>query len=147
MRRAEPIRAAHARTQGFTMIEVMIAVAILGFGLLTMAMMQLQAMNGGRSGRHSTQAAVMARDRMEQFQRVTWTDPLLTATGGWTAPVTLNNAPTGGPGNEQSYAVSWRITNVDANWIKNVDVRVSWNEPRFSNRTVTLSGVRYNDPW
>ncbi len=30
---------------------------------------------------------------------------------------------------EQSYAVTWRITNVDPSWIKNVDVRVTWNEP------------------
>lgn len=134
------------RTSGFTLIEIMIALVILAFGLLAMAVMQIQAMNGGRSGRHSTQAAVLARDRMEIFQRVAWTDPLLAATA-WTAPVTVNKAPIGGTGTEQSYSVSWRVTDVDPAWIKNVDVRVTWNEPNSAPRTMTISSVRYNDPW
>ncbi len=140
-------RAIHARADGFTLLEVMIALAILGFGLLTMALLQLTAMNGGRAGRHATQAAVVARDQMETFQRVAWADASLVATAGWTAPVTVNNVPDGGPGTEQSYAVTWRITNVDPSWIKNVDVRVTWNEPSFPGRTLTISSTRYNDPW
>jgi hypothetical protein len=43
--------------------------------------------------------------------------------------------------------VSWRITDVDPSWIKNVDVRVAWNEPSVAGRTLTLSSTRYNDPW
>jgi Tfp pilus assembly protein PilV len=147
MRRVRSIRRRRAPGDGFTLIEVMIAGVILGFGLLTMALMQLSALSGGRAGRHTTQAAVVARDQMEIFQTLSWTDPQLNATAGWTAPVTVNNAPDGGPGTEQSYSVVWRITNVDPNWMKNVDVRVTWNEPRFAGKTLTISSVRYNDPW
>jgi prepilin-type N-terminal cleavage/methylation domain-containing protein len=146
MRRGLRARALRGRSEGFTLIEVMIALVILAFGLITMALMQLTAMNGGRAGRHSTQAAVVARDQMELFQHLAWTDAQLNATG-WTAPTTVNSTPQGGVGTEQSYAVSWRITNVDPNWIKNVDVRVSWNEPNFTGRTLTISSTRYNDPW
>ena len=136
------------RETGFTMFEVVIAMAILGFGLLGVALMQLQAMNGGRAGRHTTQAAVIARDQMETFQRVAWGSPQLAATAGWSAPVTVNNQPDGGAGGtEQSYAVTWRVRDVDPNWVKNVDVRVTWSEPTFANRTLTISSTRYNDPW
>lgn len=145
MRRADSGRNARGRTQGFTLVEVMIALVILAFGLLAMAAMQLTAMSGGRAGRHSTQAAVVARDQMETFQRLAWAT--VAPTGGWTAPITVSSVPDGGPGTEQSYALTWRITNVDANWIKNVDVRVTWNEPNFTGRTLTLSSTRYNDPW
>lgn len=151
MRRKTTSRARGAGNSGFTMIEVMIALVILGFGLLTMALMQLQALSGGRAGRHSSQAAVIARDQMETFQQLFWTDAgldlRLVQTAGWTAPVTVNRQPTGGAGVEQAYNVSWRITDVDAAWLKNVDVRVTWNEANFANRTVTISGVRYKDPW
>jgi len=147
MRQAGRSCALRARAEGFTLLEVMIALAILGFGLLAMAAMQITAMTGGRAGRHTTQAAVVARDQMETFQRNAWTSPQLTATAGWTVPITVNNVPDGGAGTEQSYAVSWRITNVDPSWIKNVDVRVAWDEPNFPGRTLTISSTRYNDPW
>lgn len=147
MHQAGRPRARRARAEGFTLLEVMIALAILGFGLLAMAAMQITAMNGGRSGRHTTQAAVIARDQMETFQRTAWTSPLLTATAGWTVPITVNNVPDGGAGSEQGYAVSWRIANVNPSWIKNVDVRVAWNDPNFAGRTLTISSTRYNDPW
>ncbi len=147
MRRAERACGPQSRSQGFTMIEVMIALAILGFGLLAMAVMQIQALSGGRAGRHTTQAAVIARDQMETFQRLAWADAQLAQTAGWTAPVAVDNVPDGGGGIEQSYAVTWRITDVDPNWMKNVDIRVTWNEPNFAGRTLTISSMRYNDPW
>jgi len=147
MQRATTSRALRARPEGFTLLEIMIALAILGFGLLAMAAMQITAMSGGRAGRHTSQAAVVARDQMETFQRVKWTSAQLAATVGWSAPITVNNTPDGGAGAEQSYAVSWRITNVDPSWIKNVDVRVTWNERNFAGRTLTISSTRYNDPW
>ena len=147
MRSAIRRRAPDVSAGGFTLIEIMIALVILGFGLLAMALMQITAMNGGRAGRHSTQAAVIARDRMEMFQRLSWADAQLAQTGGWTAPITLNNTPTEAATPEQAYQVSWRITDADPNWVKNVDVRVTWSEPNFANRTMTISSLRYNDPW
>ena len=152
MRRiAKRSRARGAGDSGFTLIEVMIAMLILGFGLIVMALMQLQAMSGGRAGRHSSQAAVIARDQMEDFQQFNWTDVAIDArliqTAGWTAPVIVNRQLDGVAGVEQAFSVAWRVTDVEAAWLKNVDVRVTWSEPNFANRTVTISGVRYKDPW
>ena len=77
------------RSDGFTLLELMIVASILAFGLLTLAAMQLQALRGGSRGRHATTATAIAETQMEQFDVVSWT--LLAPTGGWTANVDVDN--------------------------------------------------------
>lgn len=122
---------------GFSLLEVMIALGILAFGLLAMSGMQIHAMRGGASGRQASQAAAIAQDKMEEFQRTAWTN--LGNTSGWTSGDT--ETPTQG---NQDYIVSWRIADVVANVTKSVDVRVTWSEPRRPNRSLTLSSYRFN---
>ena len=47
-------------SSGFTLLEIMIALALLGIGLLSLAAMQLTAMQYGARGRHLTKAAAVA---------------------------------------------------------------------------------------
>jgi len=123
--------------RGFSLIEVMIALGILAFGLLTMSGMQIHAMRGGASGRQSSQAAAIAQDKMEEFQRAPWST--LTETSGWTSGVSEPHAQ----GN-QNYVVSWRIADLVATRTKSIDVRVTWSEPRRPNRNLTISSYRFN---
>ncbi len=46
---------------GFTLLEAMIALAVLATGLMTLAVMQLQALSQGSAGRHTTDAAAVTR--------------------------------------------------------------------------------------
>jgi prepilin-type N-terminal cleavage/methylation domain-containing protein len=133
-----------ARRDGFTLIEVMIVVGILSFGLMSLSAMQLHAMRGGNRGRHSTQATAIAEGQMEQLIRTTWT--ALAPTGGWTAATTVNNTVQADAGNgaEQSYSMSFRIANATAGSTRNVDVRVSWVETGGQARSVSLSSIRFN---
>ena len=132
-----------ARTGGFTLIEIMIAMAILGFGLLALGAMQLQALRFGSSGKHVSQAAVIARVKMEEFQRLPWADVAVTA---WTAPVTeyAEVQDEGGTVNEQAYDLSWRVADLIANRTRAVDVQVTWDEPGRPGRSYSLSSVRNN---
>ena len=50
---------------GFTLIEVMVAIAILSFGILAVAMMQTSAMRANYRGYHLTEAITLAQDRLE----------------------------------------------------------------------------------
>jgi type IV pilus assembly protein PilV len=50
---------------GFTLIEVMVAIAILSFGILAVAMMQTNAMRANYRGYHLTEATTLAQDRLE----------------------------------------------------------------------------------
>ena len=135
-----------SRRQGFSLIEVMLAMTILGIGMLSLGAMQLLALEYGNRGRHGTQASIIAETEIERLQRLDWDDPDLDPTGNWTAVVTRNhNVQVGGGASvEQAYDLSWRVTDVVAGSTKSVDVRVQWDEPNRPTRTYALSTIRYD---
>jgi prepilin-type N-terminal cleavage/methylation domain-containing protein len=139
-------RARRGGERGFTLIEVLVAMGILATGLLAVSAAQLYAMRGGRSGRHTTDAAEFAQAQIEELNRLAWNDALLAPTGGWTPPVTrqLTIVTDGAPVIEQTYAVTWRITNL-SNWVKTIDVRVDWDEPNRPGRSYSITTIRHND--
>ena len=138
------------RGDGFTLLEVVVAMGILAIGLLGVAAAQIHALHGGKSGRHTTDASTFAHTQIEQFQRMNFTDVALNATGGWVpaagqaVQTTVQSAV--GPIAEQNYTVQWRITDVVPNQLKAIDVRVTWSEPNRPNRIFTLSTQLHNDP-
>jgi prepilin-type N-terminal cleavage/methylation domain-containing protein len=136
---------ARQRTSGFTLVEVMIVIGILAFGLLALSAMQIQAMHGSDRGRHATNAAAVAESRMEQLQQDPWTS--IAPTGGFVSdPVAQNNVQldVGSSINEIAYNVSYQITDMQASFTRAIDVQVSWTEKGGEIRSVTLSSIRYN---
>jgi prepilin-type N-terminal cleavage/methylation domain-containing protein len=136
---------------GFTLVETMVALTILAFGLLAMLAMMVAAMQGGNMGRHTTDAARLARDKLEFFYRVDWNDPQMTP-GGWqtepAANTTLLVANSLGVQQEQVYTLQYRVTQDPAEAdLRFVDVRVTWREGNDAavvpNRRVAMSSVRY----
>lgn len=151
-------RARASRERGFTLLEVTVALGMLATGLLAVSAAQIYAMRGASTGRHTSDAAEIVQDQVEAFQRMTWNedqiDPTLAATGGAWVP--------GGGGQvvdrfvdtdavqmvEQSYSLQWRIQDtVSATgvFLKTIDVRVQWNEPRRPNRSYTITTMRHRD--
>jgi len=138
---------------GFTLLELMVALGILSVGLLSMLLMQLHAMRGGQSGRHGSQAAVIARDQMERLHRMPWSDANLDDTeaalgppAGWTAPAARNTVVQSDTAEtEENYTVQWRVDDVNPN-LKAIDVRVVWTEENRPTRAFVVSSVRHNDP-
>jgi type IV pilus assembly protein PilV len=131
-------------TGGFTILEVMIVITILTFGLLSLAAMQIQAMQGSDRGRHATNAAAIAENKMEQLQQDAWAS--IGATGGFVAdPVEQNNIQLDGSNSlERAYNVSFQITDLQATFTRAIDVQVTWTEEDGENRSITLSSIRYN---
>ena len=135
---------------GFTMIEMMFAMAILAGGLLAMLAVQVQALKQGRYGRHTSEAMQIARDQMELLMRLPWDDASAQPTA-WTNPaaidVTVQNE--GGTAAQQTFNVSWRITAAafEAN-ARTVDIDVTWTEndanAGFARRYV-LSSIKNNE--
>jgi type IV pilus modification protein PilV len=68
--------------QGFTLLEVMIALFILAFGLLAIATMQATAIKANSRAMGLTEAANLAQDRMEKLINLAYTDNDLTDTDG-----------------------------------------------------------------
>lgn len=133
--------------EGFTLIEMMVALGILAFGLLAIFAMQIHALQQGRFGRHTTEAARVAQQRMERLHRLDWGDTELQATGAWTTAntVDVNVDTTSTTVVEQSYDVQHRVTAINTN-LRQIDVRVQWTEGDGTQRRYAASTVRHNDP-
>ncbi|HEY5971111.1 MAG TPA: type IV pilus modification protein PilV [Pseudoxanthomonas sp.] len=56
------------RARGFTLIEVMIAVLVLGIGLLGLAMLQTMSVRFAQSANYRTQATNLAYDMLDQMR-------------------------------------------------------------------------------
>ena len=139
------------RSGGMTILEVMIALAVLALGLLAMLAMQVSAMRSGKYGRHTTQAAQLARGQMEFLHRLDWSDALIGPTG-WTplVPINMDVESASGDQREMVYNMSYRVTNAADTNLRLVDVRVTWTEmnapPGAPPRRYAMSTIRHDDP-
>ncbi len=62
---------------GFTLIEIMIAVTVLAIGILGIAKMQLGAVRGNSYARGLTEASTLAQNKMEELMFLAYDDPAL----------------------------------------------------------------------
>lgn len=123
-----------------TLVEVLIAMVILAGGLLTMASVQIQSIQGGQRGRHLSVAASLATSQLEQLQRTRWT---AIPDAGWTAPTSAASVLQRADA-DQAYAISWRIATLVPQRTKAIDVRVTWTDATGRDRSVSVSSIRQN---
>jgi len=152
--RAVP-RAGRARA-GMTLIEVMIAVLLLAVGVAGMIAIQVLAMRDEAIAREDNEASRIARDVLEQIQRMPFTQ--VAPTVGYVQPAWISNAgynngevpvqvqqPDGGVVDQNVYTVSWKITNVAGQTsLRNVDIQVAWIDAAEHPQTYTASTLKYN---
>lgn len=92
------------RKQGFTLIELMVALFILSIGLLAMAKMQMSAIQGNTFGGRMTTAVALGQNQMESLINQSldpW--PLVTNSQVVPDPTILGEQYTG-------HTISWSIT-------------------------------------
>lgn len=143
--------------RGFSLLEVMLTLVILAFGMLTLALMQLSALRQGSQGRHTGDGTAIARSYLEQASRVPWSVlDTAQAAGTWVTPawagapaaaVTVDRPDSLADSTEHSYTVQWRVTNVGGPpvCLRDVEVRVTWTEDGSSTpKTHVLGTRRYN---
>jgi len=117
--------------RGFTLIEVMIAIILTAIGAAGMVgLYRVETRSSGYS-RHTTEAAVLAEDKMEQIRTQT------TPSSG--TDVSLDE-PGGAPGNG-FFSRKWSVTPAGA-WI-DYNVTVQWTEDG-AGKTVTHLSRRSN---
>ena len=137
-----PGSAARRRRGGMTLVEIMISMVILSFGLLGVAALQVRAITEGSGGQHLSNASAIARNRVEFLTRQAWAAGALTDTaGGWTAAVAVPTA-------DVTYQQSERITDdapAPATTVKSIEVRIQWNDTKRQGRQVVLSSARLRE--
>ena len=91
------------KERGFTLIEVLIAMAIFSIGILGVGTMQLRSTGGNTNARIGTEASVWAQDRVETLMLLPYTDAALDPNNNPHTPQ-VND-----PINNSGYNVVWNV--------------------------------------
>ena len=115
---------------GFTMIEVLVALALFMFGILSLTGLQAACISGNASARIQTEATAICTQMVEQLRMLPGDHPDLDANGN-PHELKINGF--------QSYTVRWQITDSAAGTeIKAVSVTVI-PANRVNGKAVTIS--------
>jgi len=116
-------------SQGLSLIEVLIGLAIFSIGFLAVGSLQIKAISNNASARMQTEATACAVDRLERLLTLPYDDPNLDE---------LNNPHQDIEGN---YTIVWNVTDdLPINDTKSIDISVTPANPTA--RTVSLSFIR-----
>ena len=152
---------------GFSMVEVVIASALLGFSLIVMFGFHSQALRSNMNARRLTDCTYLAQTQMERLLSVDWTsssspsdlgDPGTVdadAAGMWDdlespgTPASLNASYETAPSmaSPTLYTVTWDVEDMDGNaiWLR-LRVRCTYEDSAFSTRHgTTISSYRFRD--
>lgn len=135
--------------RGFTLIEAMIALVIIAFGLLALAGMQIMLSRNADVSKQRTEATRLAQERMEKMRSYTgissdpaaldWQD-LATEASDPLNPLTSTYSNT-------IFSRSWVVSGTADDAMRPVSVTVAWVDRAGERQSVTLTSVISNtDP-
>jgi type IV pilus assembly protein PilV len=144
--------------QGFTLIEIMVAMVIFMIGILSVAALQTKATKGNISANRSTRAFTWCSDRMEVLMRLPYTDanllgapvPGVTYTPAQTADGIDNDydGRIDEAGESGGINITWNVVDNDGvapnppEFTKSITVTVTWRTPMGEQKTINLRTVR-----
>jgi len=121
--------------EGFTLLELLVALAILSVGLLGTAVLTTGIIRGNFFSKNITSATAVAQTTIEGAQRVGYTAVNTYVTDSSKVPPTVSM---GGVSFSQSASVT---NNSPASNMKTISIMVSWNEANNAARSVTLQTI------
>ncbi|MGD8671407.1 MAG: type IV pilus modification protein PilV [Desulfobacterales bacterium] len=118
---------------GFTLIEVLIAMAIFAIGILAVTTMQMRSINQNASARMQTEATTLAVDWMERLLSLPYEDAWLDEAA---SPYEIQSG---------NYIIECTINEDPENLglpIKQIQIMVSNPNPNARNKPVILSSIK-----
>ena len=125
---------------GFTLIEVMIALAIMSIGVLSLGVAQLTAMRMSSTSSHLSQAMYLAEEQMEIFRSMPW--------GATFTALVVDQPDPGNPivpvaGDASAYNRSWTIQpNQPPHNLSEITITVTWVNATGSRQNAVLKGIK-----
>ncbi len=128
----EPDKHISTDPKGYTLIEVLMAMAILSIGILAIASLQISAVHNNGMGNLITQATMLAQGKMESLKS---TGNVAALTDGSDTNIDHYGDPGG------IFNRSWTISNpLGGSSSRQIEIAVQWNK-RGVNRQVILAAI------
>lgn len=116
----------HRDDRGFTLLEVIVAIAILTFGLLAVASMQIGAIQGNSFAGRVTEGTTWAQDKLEELIALSYDD--------------LNHDDS--PEQQGGYTVAWTVGNGPVANTKLITVSVTYREKGVARPPIQLTCIK-----
>ena len=121
------------RQAGFTLLEVIAAIAILCVGLLAVASMQTSSIQGNYTARLQTDGTTWAQDRLEKLLALPYSDAKLNHTGGIYQSDPFPPSPAG-------CTIEYRVDlNNPIAGTKLIRVKIEWQDKGFMKTNILTS--------
>lgn len=136
---------------GFSLLEVLIALVILAIGLLAIAQMQITAIKGNAYGSEMTSASSLASNTLERLMALPYpnvapltgpppdassTSVAASIVGGTLDPL---GAIEGGINNQNYTRAYWVVDNSPYAGMRQITVRVAWTDSNNRVKNVTMA--------
>lgn len=113
---------------GFTLIEILLALAIFSIGVLAIAGLQITATNGDTRARFATEAAALAQNQAEQLLSLTYdtgniSEAFIATDAGNSS---FDNFPTDRAYDVHRYTVDWIVDPNPTTGAVTITVRTVW---------------------
>lgn len=115
--------------RGFTLVEALVALVVLAFGMMALAGFQTSLSRNSDIAKQRTEATRLAQQKMEELRSLAWAS----LAGGSDNPV-----PAGG---NASYERSWDLSAPSQDPWRSVTVTVRWSDRAGEVNTVNLSST------
>ena len=121
---------------GFSLLEVLIALVILAIGLLAVAQMQITAIKGNAFGSGMTSASSLAANTLERLMALPYNDAQLTASPWQQDSITGVEGGVNNAGYVREYQVE---DNTPRLGMKQITVRIVWTDSNGRPKNVIIA--------
>ena len=124
MFREEKVEILMRSEKGFTLVEILVAIAILAFGILAIASMQSASLRSTQHSYNVTEGTTWAQDRIEQLMVLPY-----------------NQINTGQDTSDPYYTIDWNVTAGPVTNTKSVTVSVTWTASGGAQKVSSLEYI------
>ena len=131
-------RQAAGGERGFTLVEVLVALIVLAFGMMAIAGFQLSLSSNSDLAKQRTEATRLAQERIEQMRSF---EQIESATGKFAYADLASGSDTPATTSNTTYTRTWTLSGTPADLWRRATVSVAWTDRSNEVNTVVVDSV------